>query len=159
MPRQKVRVNESCSASVKTDLLRRLRRLNQSQRRATRVEPAAQCSYGMCLLPLAGPPRGLLGTATADRPALAAARGGRGWGKKIKGQREGGDAVQSRAGSRQGGGSFVFPCGHMFHDFCLGVSHSKEGGWRGDRRGGGSGGTGNSAMCSLCSTGSTGSKR
>ncbi|CAM9984360.1 unnamed protein product, partial [Ectocarpus sp. 4 AP-2014] len=66
-----VSVNESCSASVKTDLLRRLRRLNQGQRRATRVDADARCCYGMCLMPLAGPPRELGGDAGGGGGVLA----------------------------------------------------------------------------------------
>ena len=146
LPKQ-VNVNESCSASVKNDLLRRLRRLNQGQRRATRVEPGARCSYGMCLLPLAGPPRGLGSNATADRPPGTV--GGRGWGRTratTPTQRPGGSAAG------RGTGVYMFPCGHMFHEQCLGVS--SEGGWRGKR---GTGDTGGRVVaCSLCSRGNSG---
>lgn len=153
--KNQVRVNESCSASVKTDLLRRLRRLNQGQRRATRIEPGARCSYGMCLMPLAGPPAGLGGTAAADRtPSVR----GRGWGRGRRRGRgstaAGGDTGRGRGSGGRGGGSHVFPCGHMFHEFCLGVS--SEGGWRGGR-GAGSGGE-VSASCSLCSRGKSGGR-
>ncbi|CAN0579245.1 unnamed protein product, partial [Ectocarpus sp. 12 AP-2014] len=81
-----VSVNESCSASVKTDLLRRLRRLNQGQRRATRVDADARCCYGI---------------------------GG--------------------SGAGRGGGTVVFPCGHMFHEYCLSVARDR--GSKGKRSG------------------------
>ena len=150
-------MNESCSASVKTDLLRRLRRLNQGQRRATRIEPGARCSYGMCLLPLAGPPRGLVSNAAADRSPVTVA--GRGWGR---GKGGGGAKTTSSPGQRSGGlsagrgagGAYVFPCGHMFHEQCLGVS--SEEGWRGKRGTGGAGGR--VVACSLCSRGSPGGR-
>lgn len=139
-PRQ-VSVNESCSASVKTDLLRRLRRLNQGQRRATRVEAGARCSYGLCLLPLAGPPRG---APVGNRPPTA----GRGWGRErargVPPARGGGGGSTGR-----GAGSYMFPCGHMFHEFCLGVAREK-GGLR-VKRGGNRDRTPGGAVCVLCS--------
>lgn len=161
-------MNESCNSSVKTDLLRRLRRLNQGQRKALRVEPGARCSYGMCLMPLDGPPAGiptgngsgggLAGyhrrTATSPLPSSGNggrnARSGRGWGRGKSargGQGEGRGGSGGRRGVGIGGGSdggsggggcYVFPCGHRFHRFCLGVSSE------GLRRGGG-------GECSLCS--------
>lgn len=125
-----VSVNESCSASVKTDLLRRLRRLNQGQRRATRVEPGARCSYELCLMPLAGPPRGSGGT---GRRTTAA---GRGWGR----DRSRGAAAAARGdggtSAKRGGGTYMFPCGHVFHEQCLGAARERAGS-KGKQRGGG----------------------
>eukprot|EP00752_Nemacystus_decipiens_P006159 g5557.t1 len=138
-----VSVNESCSASVKTDLLRRLRRLNQGQRRATRVEAGARCSYGLCLMPLAGPPRG---APLGSRPPTA----GRGWGRErprgVAPARGGGSGGVSAG---RGAGAYMFPCGHMYHEYCMGVAREK-GGSKGKRGGNREGSTG-SVVCLLCS--------
>lgn len=141
-----VSVNESCSASVKTDLLRRLRRLNQGQRRATRVEASARCS--LCLLPLAGPPRG---APVGNRPPTA----GRGWGRErargVAPARGGGGGGRGGAsGAGRGEGSYMFPCGHMFHAFCLGVARER-GASKGKRGGGREGTTAGGVVCVLCS--------
>lgn len=151
-------MNESCSASVKTDLLRRLRRLNQGQRRATRVEAGARCSYGMCLMPLAGPPRVGTGGGTAADGSLRAPTAGRGWGRERKrGVTPGRGGGGGGASSRRGAGSYMFPCGHMFHESCLGNAAARDrGGSKGKRGGGGGGGGGNrevsagGVVCPLC---------
>lgn len=150
-------MNESCSASVKTDLLRRLRRLNQGQRRATRVDPDARCCYGMCLMPLAGPPRELGGDAGGGGGVLAdrnrPVTAGRGWGRgrarePARARGGGGGRGGGGAGSGRGGGTVVFPCGHMFHEYCLSVARDRgsKGKRSGSSRGRGTGGV----VCCLC---------
>ena len=49
-----VSLNESCNASLEDDTLTSLRSLNQSRRRAVRVEPTWRCST--CARPLFMPP-------------------------------------------------------------------------------------------------------
>lgn len=145
VPSSQLRVNESCSASVKTDLLRRLRRLNQGQRRALRVEPASRCSYGMCRMPLDGPPTGLRsGEASRTSAAASIFYQSRGDLEKGRGMRSVSGGIGS-ARRRGWGGCYVFPCGHNFHEFCLGASGE---GWR--RGSEGEAGDGAPA-CSICS--------
>lgn len=115
-------------------------------------------------MPLDGPPAGIAfgGVPLGDRTAVpqllspsggkeggASGRGGRGWGRGqgVRGVQGGG-----RGGRRRelGGGLYVFPCGHKFHEFCLTVS--SEGGRRGGQGVADVGGRGSAppAVCSLC---------
>lgn len=98
-------------------------------------------------MPLAGPPAGLVGMPPTERVSAMPGRGwGRGKGRVARGRVKGRGETDVRGSARRVGGLCVFPCGHMFHEFCIGVSLG--GGWRGG------GGIGEGVLaCSLCNRG------
>ncbi|CAM9135694.1 unnamed protein product [Discosporangium mesarthrocarpum] len=134
-----VSMHKLCGATVKSDLVRCIRRLNQNQRKAILVESGSCCCYGMCRMPLDGPPGGV---------GMGLGKHGHSRGRRAEGRGEG-----------RSGGVYVFPCGHHFHAFCLGLCLEGTPGVRdqvGGRRaapGKPSGGNSVNIACGLCTHG------